>query len=186
MSVTCARCSGVLLRLCNCRTVNLWQMNADLLRIRSAKQKSLRVANISILYYRAEPLERALNHLFVACDRAYKNGANVLILSDRGVDENHMAIPSLLAVSALEHHLINTRRRTAISVILETADPRDVHHFALLLGYGARAINPYLAQETIRQLIDEDHGTEVCCHFCGKKYAFSEDQLRDILELASH
>ena len=142
----------------NCAVLRLEQpilSNADLLRIRSAKQKSLRVANISILYYRAEPLERALNHLFVACDRAYKNGANVLILSDRGVDENHMAIPSLLAVSALEHHLINTRRRTAISVILETADPRDVHHFALLLGYGARAINPYLALECVDELIEK-------------------------------
>ena len=73
---------------------------------------------------------------------AYKNGANILILSDRGVDENHVDIPSLLAVSAMEQHLIRTKKRTSISIILESAEPRDVHHFATLLGYGARAINP--------------------------------------------
>ena len=80
-------------------------------------------------------------------DRAYKNGANILILSDRGVDENHVAIPSLLAVPALEQYLVRTKKRTAVSMILESAEPRDVHHFATLLGYGAQAINPYLAQE---------------------------------------
>ncbi len=140
----------------NCAVLRLEQpilSNSDLQRIKNSKQSSLRVAVVPMLYYRSETLEHALNHLFVVCDRAYKNGANVLILSDRGVDENHMAIPSLLAVSALEQHLIRTRRRTAVSVILETADPRDVHHFALLLGYGARAVNPYLALECVDELI---------------------------------
>ena len=85
----------------------------------------------------------------MAVDRAYRDGANIIILSDRGVDENHVAIPSLLAVSAIEQHLVRTKKRTAVSIILESAEPRDVHHFATLLGYGARAINPYLAQETI-------------------------------------
>ena len=99
-----------------------------------------------MLYYTNTPLERALDHLFVECDRAYKKGANILILSDRGVDENHVAIPSLLAVSAIEQHLIRTKKRTALSVILESAEPRDVHHFATLLGYGARAVNPYLSR----------------------------------------
>ena len=65
-----------------------------------------------------------------------------------------MAIPSLLAVSAVEQHLIKTKKRTAVSIILESAEPRDVHHFATLLGYGARAINPYLAHECIEELID--------------------------------
>ena len=88
------------------------------------------------------------------CDRAYRNGANILILSDRGVDENHVAIPSLLAVSAMEQHLIRTKKRTAVSIILESAEPRTVHHFAALLGYGARAINPYLAHECIAECID--------------------------------
>jgi glutamate synthase (ferredoxin) len=71
------------------------------------------------------------------------------------VDENHVAIPSLLAVSAIEQYLIRTKKRTAVSILLESAEPRDVHHFATLLGYGARAIHPYLAQETIVELIEE-------------------------------
>ena len=80
----------------------------------------------------------------------------MLILSDRGVDENHVAIPSLLAVSALEHYLVRTKKRTALAMILESAEPREVHHFATLLGYGASAINPYLAQESIKELIDSN------------------------------
>ena len=89
-------------------------------------------------------------------DRAYRDGVNMLILSDRGVDENHVAIPSLLAVSALEHYLVRTKKRTALAMILESAEPREVHHFATLLGYGASAINPYLAQESIKELIDSN------------------------------
>ena len=90
---------------------------------------------------------------FVACDKAYYAGANILILSDRGVDENHIAIPSLLAVSAVQQYLVRTKKRTAISIILESAEPRDVHHFATLFGYGASAVNPYLAQDCIGELI---------------------------------
>ena len=77
-----------------------------------------------------------------------------MILSDRGVDENHVAIPSLLAVSALQQHLVQTKKRTSMAIILESGEPRDVHHFATLLGFGASAINPYLAQESIQELID--------------------------------
>ena len=142
----------------NCAVLRLEKpiiSNSELKRIRDAKQPSLRVKTISLLYYRSETLKRALDDLFIKCDRAYKNGCNVIILSDRGVDENHMAIPSLLAVSALEQHLVRTRRRTAVSVILESGDPRDVHHFSLLLGYGARAINPYLALECVDELIEK-------------------------------
>ncbi len=142
----------------NCAVLRLDQpilSNTDLLRIRNARVGSLRVETIPMLYYPSESLEHALNRLFIACDRAYRNGANTLILSDRGVDENHMAIPSLLAVSALEQHLIRTRKRTCVSVILETGDPRNVHHFALLLGYGARAVNPYLALECVDEMIEK-------------------------------
>ena len=111
------------------------------------------VETISLLYYKGSPLANALDRLFVNVDRAYKNGTNILILSDRGVDENHVAIPSLLAVSALEQYLVRTKKRTAVSMILESAEPRDVHHFATLLGYGAQAINPYLAQECVEELV---------------------------------
>ena len=80
---------------------------------------------------------------------------NIVVLSDRGVDENHASIPSLLAVSAVEQYLIRTKKRTKISIILETAEVRNVHQAALCLGYGARAVNPYLAHEAIAELIDQ-------------------------------
>lgn len=85
----------------------------------------------------------------------YRDGANIIILSDRGVDENHVAIPSLLALSAVEKHMVRTKKRTAVALILETAEAREVHHFATLLGYGASAVNPYLAQEAIKGLIED-------------------------------
>ena len=128
--------------------------SAELVKIKAIDRPGFKVETVSLLYYKNTPLERALDHLFVECDRAYKNGANILVISDRGVDENHVAIPSLLAVSAIEQHLIRTKKRTALSVILESAEPRDVHQFATLLGYGARAVNPYLAEECITELID--------------------------------
>ena len=127
--------------------------SVDMMKIRYMKRPGFHVETISLLYYKGSPLENALDRLFVNVDRAYKNGANVIILSDRGVNENHVAIPSLLAVSALEHYLVRTKKRTAVSMILESAEPRDVHHFATLLGYGAQAINPYLAQECVEELV---------------------------------
>ena len=127
--------------------------SVDLMKIRCMDRPGLRAETISLLYYKGSPLSNALDRLFVEADRAYKNGANILILSDRGVDENHVAIPSLLAVSALEQYLVRTKKRTAVSMILESAEPRDVHHFATLLGYGAQAINPYLAQECVEELV---------------------------------
>ena len=129
--------------------------SVDLMKIRDMKQPGFQVETVSILYYKNTPLKRALDHLFVAVDRAYRNGANIVILSDRGVDENHVAIPSLLAVSAVERYLIRTKKCTAVSIVLESAEPRDVNHFATLLGYGARAVNPYLAHAAIGSLIDQ-------------------------------
>lgn len=128
--------------------------NTDLLKIKNMKADGFRVEVVPILYYKNTSLERAIERLFVEADRAYREGNNILILSDRGVDENHVAIPSLLAVSALNQHLVKTKKRTSVALILESGEPREVHHFATLLGYGACAINPYLAQESIRELID--------------------------------
>ena len=142
----------------NCRVLQVRNpilTSTDLMKIRYMDRPGFHVETVSILYYKNTDLKRALDHLFVAVDRAWRNGANVIILSDRGVDENHVAIPSLLAVSAIEQYLVRTKKRTAVSIVLESAEPRDVHHFATLLGYGARAINPYLAQETIGELIDK-------------------------------
>ena len=127
--------------------------SVDLMKLRYMSRPGFHVETISLLYYKGSPLANALDQLFVNVDRAYKKGANILILSDRGVDENHVAIPSLLAVSALEQYLVRTKKRTAVSMILESAEPRDIHHFATLLGYGAQAINPYLAQECVEELV---------------------------------
>ncbi len=141
----------------NCRMLQIHNpilTSVDLLKIKNMNIPGFKVATVSLLYYKNTPLERAIDHLYVNVDRAYKNGVNIIILSDRGVDENHVAIPSLLAVSAVEQYLIKTKKRTAVSIVLESAEPRDVHHFATLLGYGARAINPYLAHECIGELID--------------------------------
>ena len=142
----------------NCRVLQIHNpilTSTDLMKIKAMHQPGFRVATVSMLTYKNTPLDRALNHLALAVDRAWREGANIIILSDRGVDENHVAIPSLLAVSHIEQHLIRTKKRTAVSILLESAEPRDVHHFATLLGYGARAINPYLAEETIVSLIEE-------------------------------
>ena len=128
--------------------------NTDLLKIKSMNVPGFKVAVIPITYYKNTSLEKAIHRLYLEADRAYKDGANILILSDRGVDENHVAIPALLAVSAMQQHLVNTKKRTTLSMILESAEPREVHHFATLLGFGATAVNPYLALDTIRGLID--------------------------------
>ncbi|WP_026508505.1 glutamate synthase large subunit [Butyrivibrio sp. MC2013] len=128
----------------------------DLLKIEEMKREGFKVAKVSLLYYKRTPMKRVLSHLFVEVDKAYKEGANILILSDRGVDENHVAIPSLLAVAAVHKHLVDTKKCTAMSIIVESGEPREVHHFATLLGYGASAVNPYLAHATIAQLVEED------------------------------
>ena len=140
----------------NCRVLQINNpvlSSRDLMKIEGLHMPGLQAKKVSLLYYKNSSLALALDRLFVACDKAYYAGANILILSDRGVDENHIAIPSLLAVSAVQQYLVRTKKRTAISIILESAEPRDVHHFATLFGYGASAVNPYLAQDCIGELI---------------------------------
>ena len=141
----------------NCRVLKILHpilTNTDILKIKNLKQEGLRSAVVSTLYYKSTRLERAMDRLFVEVDKVFREDANILVLSDRGVDENHMAIPSLLAVSAVHQHLVKTKKSTSLAIIVESGEPREVHHFAALLGYGASAVNPYLAQETIRELID--------------------------------
>ena len=141
----------------NCKMLkvnNLILTNVDLLKIKNMKQDGFKIAEIPTIYYKNSSLEKAMDYLFIEVDRAIRDGANILILSDRGVDEYHVAMPSLLALSGLQQHLVRTKKRTSVAIILETGEPREVHHFATLLGYGACAVNPYLAHETIRQLID--------------------------------
>lgn len=130
--------------------------NTDLLKIKNMKVEGFKAVVVPITYYKSTPLERAIERLFVEVDKAYRQGANILVLSDRGVDENHVPMPSLLAVSAVHQHLVKTKKRTALAIILESGEPREVHHFATLLGYGASAVNPYLALDTIHELIENE------------------------------
>ncbi len=145
--------------------------NTDILKIKTMRHEGFQVGVVPIIYYKNTSLEKAVNRLFVDADREFRKGVNILILSDRGVDENHVAIPSLLAVSALNQHLVETKKRTSVAVILESAEPREVHHFATLLGFGACAVNPYLAQESVRELIDK--------HMLDKDYYAAVDDYND-------
>ncbi len=126
----------------------------DMMKIKALNAPHLKCAVINMLYYRNTSLEKAVEQLCFSCDRAYTNGANILVLSDRGVDENLLPIPSLLAVSAVHQHMVRTKKCTRLSLIVESGDPLTVHHCAALLGFGAKAIHPYLAQECIVELID--------------------------------
>ena len=130
--------------------------NTDILKLKNIKEPGFKTAVVPIVYYKGIKLEKAIEQVFVEVDKAHKDGANIIILSDRGVDEYHVQIPSLLAVSAVHQYLVKTKKRTTLSLVLESGEPREVHHFATLLGYGASAINPYLAHETIKQMVDED------------------------------
>ncbi len=154
----------------------------DLLKLSHMNKPGFAVAKVPIIYYKSTPIERVLDRLFVEVDKAYTAGANILILSDRGVDENHVAIPSLLAVAAVHRHLVQTKRCTAMSLVLESGEPREVHHFATLLGYGASAVNPYLAHASIDRLIR--------CGLLDKDYYAAADDydhaiLRGIVKIAS-
>lgn len=128
----------------------------DLLKISHMKKDGFNIAKVSTCFYKGTPIKRVLKHLFIEVDKVYRAGATILILSDRGVDENHVALPSLLAVAAVHKHLVETKKSTAMSIIVESGEPREVHHFATLLGFGASAVNPYLAHAAIRELVDEE------------------------------
>ncbi|UTE78815.1 glutamate synthase large subunit [Rossellomorea sp. KS-H15a] len=130
----------------------------ELEKLRHQKEKGFKAVTLSILFDVTEEedqLERTLDALYEKADQAVADGATLLILSDRGVVREKAAIPSLLAVSGLHHHLIRQGTRTTVSILLESGEPREVHHFATLLGYGAEAINPYLSYETLRDLIEK-------------------------------
>jgi len=130
--------------------------NEDFEKLRHVKHADFKSATVSILYEvekGAKGLEAAMERVFKETDAAIKSGCNLIVLSDRGVNHDMTAIPALLAVSGTHHHLIREGTRTKIGLILESGEPRETHHFALLLGYGASAINPYLAFESMDDLI---------------------------------
>jgi glutamate synthase (ferredoxin) len=130
--------------------------NEELAKIRNIKQPGFKSLVLPTLFKAAEGeagLERALTELCNKASQAIKEGVNILILSDRGVDKNNAPIPALLATSGVHHHLIREGTRTQVGLVLESGEPREVHHFSLLIGFGAGAINPYLAFETLDDMI---------------------------------
>lgn len=129
--------------------------NQELVSIKALDCRRMKSVTLPILFdptKGAEGLRDALNDLCEKAEEAARTDQNVLILSDRGVDENHAPIPALLAVAAVHNHLIDKVLRTEIGLILESGEPREVHHFCTLIGYGVTAVNPYLALETVRDL----------------------------------
>ena len=135
--------------------------NLDLEKIRHIENhvdRAFRTATLSICYpadQGAAGMEAALERLFEKAESVVRDGFNIIILSDRGLDANHIAIPSLLATAGVHHHLIRTGLRTSVGLVVETGEARRVHDFCLLGGYGAEAINPYLALDTITDMADE-------------------------------
>jgi len=131
--------------------------NRELSKISSIRKNSFRTKTISTLFdvFDKKDFKGAIKRVCRESERAIKHGYSFIILSDRGVDRKCASLPMLLAVGALHHHLVRKSLRTQIGLIVESAEPREVHHFALLFGYGADAINPYLAYESIRLMIQE-------------------------------
>jgi len=129
--------------------------NRQLQTIQQLDTAQFKAVTLSLLYdihSSNQAMEKALDRVFDQADKAIENGANIIVLSDRGVDQDHAAIPALLASSGLHHHLIANEIRTSIGIVLESGEPRDVHHFCTLIGYGVTAINPYLAYESLNDL----------------------------------
>jgi len=131
----------------------------QLTSLKNLQDKRFRIVSISILYPvndGARAMEKALERIFRESDKAIKEGANIIILSDRGVNSEYASIPALLACSGLHHHLVRKENRISIGIVMESGEPREVHHFCTLIGYGATAVNPYLAYETIENLAEKN------------------------------
>lgn len=132
--------------------------DAELAKLKTINEAGFRSVTLPIVF---DPksgvagLEAVLEDLFAQADAAIANGISILILSDRDISPTKAPIPALLAVSGLHHHLIRKGTRTRVGIVLESGEPREVHHFATLIGYGCGAINPYLAFETIGDMIHE-------------------------------
>jgi len=132
--------------------------NEQLNTIKHLNNDKFKTVTLSILYKASEgakPMKKALDRIFREADKAISEGANIIILSDRGVNASSAAIPALLASSGLHHHLIRKEIRTNLGIVLESGEPREVHHFCTLIGYGVTAINPYLAYQTIKDLAEK-------------------------------
>jgi len=145
----------------------------ELEQIRRLDMPGIKSVTLSMLFDPAKGkggLETGLGTLCQGASSAIEQGCNILILSDKGVDANHAPIPSLLATSAVHHHLIRKGTRTKIGLVIESGEPREVHHFALLVGYGAGAIHPYLALQTARKLAIDGEIDDVQASYAGDNF----------------
>src|SRR5580658_2501264 len=154
----------------HCHTLKLQHpllTNRDLEKLRRVSRGDLLASTLSMLFRPSEgerDLKLALDGLCRRASLAIKSGYTLLILSDRGVDEEYAPVPSLLALTAVHNHLVREGTRTQVALIIESGEPREIMHFALLIGYGASAVNPYLAIETIEQMAlreDLPHGVDL-------------------------
>ena len=145
----------------SCRMIRLEQPlldNRQLARLREVRASGFESATLNALFPAAEGgrgLTAALERLCRQAEEAIESGCNILILSDRNIDAANAAIPTLLVTGALHHHLVRAGTRTLVSLVLETGEAREVHHFATLIGYGADAINPYMAFDSIHRMIED-------------------------------
>jgi glutamate synthase (ferredoxin) len=160
--------------------------NADLAKIRQLDRPGFRSLTVPFLFPFAEGaagMERTLEEIFAKVDAAIGEGFNIFVLTDRGVNPQMAAMPALLAISGLHHHLIRTGKRTQVTLILESGEPREVHHFAVLIGYGATAINPYLAYESIESMIHE--GMLPGVDYKSAVYQFNKAAVKGVVKVCS-
>ena len=147
--------------------------NEDLAKLKQINRPGFETKTLPIVFHAAdgpEGLVSAMDALFAAADKAIAEGKNILVLSDRDISPEMAPIPALLATAGLHHHLIRQGTRTRIGLVLESGEPREVHHFSLLVGYGVAAINPYLALETIDDAIRENLLRDITPYDAKKNY----------------
>ena len=147
--------------------------NSEMEKLRHINRPGIKTVTLPILFKSTEGrsgLEGALTELYRCADQAIAGGATILILSDREMDQFHAPIPALLASAGLHHHLIRSGTRTRIGLVLESGEPREVHHFCLLLGYGVQAVNPYMVFECLNDMIHEGMLKDIAYHDAVKGY----------------
>jgi glutamate synthase (ferredoxin) len=173
----------------NCRRIRLKRpilTNGELSKLRLIDRPGFRSLTLPILFKASEGgegMKRSLEELFRSAGRAIEDGVNILILSDRGVNEEYAPIPALLAVAGLHHHLIRQGTRTRVSLVVESGEPREVHHFSTLIGYGASAINPYLALASLDDMIAE--GMLPDCSYQQAEYKYVKAAVKGIVKVIS-
>ncbi len=160
----------------HCRQLKLKQpilTNEDMAKIKSLDQPGLKNIVLPITYKVADGgagLEAALDELCAAASRAVEDGYTIITLSDRKADKDNAPIPALLATAAVHHHLIRKLQRTSCGLVIESGEPREVHHFCLLFGYGAGAVNPYMVYETLKDMMNQQLLTDIDMKHAGRNF----------------